>query len=258
MARMARTISSTGVYHIILRGINKERIFITEYDREKLIKELKRTKEKFHYSILAYCLMDNHIHLLVKDNENNLSKAIQSFAVAYALYFNKRYNRIGHLFQNRYHSRCVESENYLLNVQRYIHRNPEKAGIAKTEQYHWSSYSEYIGQEEISDTKLILDIFGDNRKEAKKNFAIFNTKNCVENELCQYMEFEIMNKLEDNEAKELIEKYLEIDNIEEIKDYNKTIIGNTLKKLKGIKGISVRQISRITNIDLKMVQRLLE
>ena len=83
MARTSRQISETGVYHIILRGINKEKIFLDKYDKQKMIKELKRTKEKYKYDIYAYCIMTNHIHLLLKDNKNNISTAIQSFAVSY-------------------------------------------------------------------------------------------------------------------------------------------------------------------------------
>lgn len=257
MARTARMISTTGIYHIILRGINKEKISIDERDKYKIIKELKRTKEKYKYEIYAYCLMSNHVHLLIKDNQGNISKAMQSFAVAYSAYFNKKYDRVGHLFQNRFHSRCVENESYLLNVQRYIHRNPEKAGISKTEEYKWSSYKEYIDISDITDTKFILSILGENTKEAKRVFESFNTNQYVIEEINDFSEYEIINKLTDEEAKSVIEDYLNIKEISRIKDYNFKIRNDIIKRLRGMKGTSCRQISRITGIDNKIISQIL-
>lgn len=256
MARIARQISSTGVYHIILRGIEKKDIFLDSNDKRKIIEELKRTKEKYEYSIYAYCLMSNHIHLLIKDNKDNISKAIQSFAVAYSLYFNKKYHRVGHLFQNRFNSRCVEDERYLLNVQRYIHRNPEKAKIAKTEEYNWSSYKEYLYGENITDTSFILSMFEKDVVEARKAFKEFNTMIKPE-EMNDFVEYEMINKLTDEELKNIIEKTLRIDSINDISKYNVSIRNEMLKKLKGIRGTSANQIGRITGLNHKTIKNIM-
>lgn len=258
LARMSRQFSETGVYHIILRGINKDNIFLDSFDKQKIIKEIKRTKEKYEYEIYAYCLMTNHIHLLVKDTKNNISKAVQSLAVSYSLYFNKKYDRVGHLFQNRFHSRCVETQSYLLNVQRYIHRNPEKAGIAKTEEYKWSSYNEYFGEEDIVDTKFILNIFDVNIKNAQKAFMTFTLKEIAEKKIDDFTEYEIINKLTDEEAKQVIEDYLDIENASKIKDYNFKIRDEIIKRLKGMKGTSTRQLERIIGVDHKIISKLLK
>lgn len=257
MARTPRQISETGVYHIILRGINKENIFLDTYDKQKMIKELKRTKEKYKYDIYAYCIMTNHIHLLLKDNQSNMSTAIQSFAVSYSSYFNKKYNRTGHLFQNRFKSKCVESESYLLNVQRYIHKNPEKAGICKMEDYYWSSYKEYIEKSDLIDTKKILSLFSENKKEAIKSFKIFNTKENINSQIDDFSEYEIISKLTDEEAKATIEEYLNIKDITKIKNYNFKIRNEMIRELKGMRGTSNRQLSRIIGIDHKIISKIL-
>ena len=256
MARITRQISSTGVYHIVLRGIEKKDIFIDPQDKRKIMEELKRTKEKYKYSIFAYCLMSNHIHLLVKDNEDNISKAIQSFAVAYSIYFNKKYDRVGHLFQNRFNSRCVEDETYLLNVQRYIHRNPEKAKIAKTEDYNWSSYKEYLYGGDLTDTSFILSIFGKNEIGAKKAFKEFNTT-LKQEEMNDFVEYEIISKLTDEELKNIIEATLKINDVNDIIKYNTSIRNEMLKKLKGIRGTSASQIGRIIGLNNKTIKNII-
>ena len=144
LPRIARTYSEVKVYHITIRGIDKQNIFLDEYDKNKFISILKETKEKYNYEIYAYCLMDNHVHLVIYDKEQKISKIMQSIEISYVFYFNMKYDRIGHLFQDRFFSKKVEDREYLKMVCRYIHQNPLKAGIGKTEKYRWSSYKEYI------------------------------------------------------------------------------------------------------------------
>lgn len=105
-----------GVYHIILRGINNQDIFFDDMDRKNFIKRIISTKQKYNYELYAYVLMSNHVHLLIKDKNDSISKIMQSLATSYAIYFNKKYDRIGHLFYNRFHSKCVEDLAYLLNL----------------------------------------------------------------------------------------------------------------------------------------------
>ena len=131
MPRCARQKSSLGIYHIMIRGINKVDIFNDDMDRKVFMKYLLDFKKKYEIRILAYCLMSNHVHILIKDEHDLMSKAMQSISVKYSQYFNKRYERCGHLFQNRYKSEIVESLNYLVNVIDYIHLNPKKAGMVK-------------------------------------------------------------------------------------------------------------------------------
>ena len=177
MPRIARKISNTKVYHIILRGNDKQDIFFDEQDYIKFIKELIKVKEKYQCEYYAYCLMSNHVHMVIYDKQNMISKIIQSIAIAYSSYFSKKYEKVGHLFQNRFLSKNIESREYLLEVVRYIHQNPLKAKITNTDKYRWSSYQEYIRKEIIINPKQVLSIFGNTKQDSIENFIYFHKYN---------------------------------------------------------------------------------
>ncbi len=126
-----RTIhkSNTGIYHVILRGLNKQRIFEDDEDFEKFLKTLETNNESSGYVIYAYCLMTNHIHLLMKEGAEDLGTVFKRVGATYVYWYNWKYSRRGHLFQDRYKSEAVETNAYFLTVLRYIHQNPIKAGI---------------------------------------------------------------------------------------------------------------------------------
>ena len=161
------------MYHIILRGNDKIDIFYDNQDRKMFFKVMKITKEKFKYNIYSYCLMNNHIHMVIKIKDEFLSKALQSLEIRYSAYFNKKTNRTGHLFQNRFFSKKIEDLNYFLTVCKYIHRNPEKANIEKTQDYQWSSFNEYIGKEKYIDKNILMYYF-DNTIENFKKYTLQN------------------------------------------------------------------------------------
>lgn len=251
--RHFRLISSTNIYHIMLRGINKERIFYDNIDRNKFLKTLKNTKEKYEYKLYAYCLMDNHVHLLVDECDKKISNIMQSIGITYALYFNKKYERVGHLFQNRYNSKCVESEKYFLNLIRYIHRNPENAKICSTEEYIWSSFKEYLSNSDLVNCHNVLNLFDKDLFVSKKKFKEFNltnTKNYADE-----LEYEFINNFSDEDAKKIIKQELNISNVQEISNYNIEIRNQYIRTIKRLNGISKSQISRILNLDRKIIER---
>jgi len=143
--RKPRTLTDEGYYHIISRGINKKKIFHRKTDYEKFLTTIQKYKKIFQISILHYCLMPNHIHLLVQTQKaEDLPKFMQVILQVYAHYFRKQYLYVGHLFQNRYLSKSIEKETYLLECARYIERNPLRANLCQCiEKYPWSSYSHY-------------------------------------------------------------------------------------------------------------------
>lgn len=154
MARPIRKVSKSGIYHVILRGVNKQRIFeqTEDYDAFYRIMKFVRTQDTFHtpteqpnYFLYAYCIMDNHIHLLIQPNEvQELGRIMSRISTTYAQYFNKTYERVGHLFQDRFRSEVVEDEDYFKQLLSYIHNNPVKAGICLSPaDYAYSSYAEY-------------------------------------------------------------------------------------------------------------------
>lgn len=255
MPRGARQESSTKVYHIILRGNAKQDIFLEKQDYTKFIKELSKTKEKYENKIYAYCLMPNHIHLVIYDEKDNLSIAIQSLTVSYSSYWNKKYERVGHLFQNRFLSKAVETESYLKTLCRYIHQNPSKSGISKMEEYPWSSYQEYAKDAQgIVDKKQICALFGNNKQEAQYNLIEFHKNREEQNNIKDFAEYEIVKKLSDEQAKKCIEEILKIENIQEVIQYSVTKRNEYLKRLKGIQGISKTQISRLTGLSKRMIE----
>lgn len=157
MSRHARKISESGIYHVMMRGINKQQIFIDEEDYDKFLWVLHNTKEISEYKLYAYCLMDNHVHLLIKAEKEPLSLIIKRIGNRFVYWYNTKYQRIGHLFQDRYKSEPVENEEYFLTVLRYIHQNPIKAGICENiSDYKYSSYNEYLSTSWLTNTKPVL------------------------------------------------------------------------------------------------------
>ncbi|HCC07424.1 MAG TPA: transposase [Clostridiales bacterium] len=175
MPRKRREISSTGIYHIMIRGNEKKNIFIDEIDKYKFIKILREKILKTNSIIYAYCLMDNHVHMIVKENTTSISELIKSINVNYVGYFNKKYKRVGHLFADRFKSEVIEDEGYLLMVIRYLHNNPIKAGIVnKADDYKWSSISEYLSDSSFIQSGDIFKIIHANVICARKEFIRFS------------------------------------------------------------------------------------
>ena len=139
-----RQESSTKFYHVTARGINKEHIFNQIRERYFFLKILKKYLEKYDVRIYAYCIMSNHIHLLIQSELEVLSLFMARVLAEYAEYYNYKHIRNGHVFQNRFGSECIESEKYFWNCIRYIHLNPVKAGVSKNiSTYRFSSINEY-------------------------------------------------------------------------------------------------------------------
>lgn len=265
MARVGRIYNpTTNLYHIIIRGIGQQDIFFDDQDRYKFLKELENTKEQYKYEICTYCLMTNHVHLVIYDKEQNLSKVMQSLTVRYVFYFNKKYERVGNLVQDRFFSRNIVNKLYFLNVCRYIHQNPSKAKIAKMEEYKWSSYQDFLGKlndnrKSIVNTKLLLNLFSkeDNKKAIEQYIEFHNkTENFLDGK--DIVEYEMNDKLSDEELRNIILNVLQIENVDEIKQYSPKLKKQMIKKLENIKGTSYHQISRVIGINRKMVERYIK
>ena len=161
----------------MIRGIEKSDIFHNDYDKLKFLDILEKKKSENEFDLFAFCLMDNHVHLLLKEKEFSLSRIMKCINVSYALYFNKTYSRVGYLFQDRFKSEIINNEAYLLEVIRYIHNNPVKAGMVKNStDYHWSSYNFYITNKDsaLVNKELILSIFSNKPEEGINSFIQFS------------------------------------------------------------------------------------
>ncbi|MDR3294971.1 MAG: transposase [Clostridiales Family XIII bacterium] len=140
MPRAQRIASSTGIFHVLLRGINRQLIFEEDKDCEQFLRHLAAVKELSRFELYAYCLMGNHVHLLLKEGKEPLAQIIKRLGARYVFWFNAKYRRVGHLFQDRFKSEPVADDAYFLAVLRYIYQNPVKAGLCeKTKDYEWSS-----------------------------------------------------------------------------------------------------------------------
>ena len=216
------------------------------------LERIKITKKEFNYKVYAYCLMSNHVHLVIEVPQEKFSKSIQSLTIRYASYFNKKYDRKGPFVQNRFKSKNIENQRYFLEVCRYVHRNPEKAGIEKTNNYKWSSYNEYISKERIIDKKVLMYYLNN----SIENFVKYTNKVEDIQEIMNYADFELNNRLNDEELMKIILKRLNFNNIEEVINFfkNKENIKD-VEKLKDIKGINKSQLSRIIRIDRKNISK---
>jgi len=140
MARPLRLEAEGAVYHVIARGNERKAVFRDDRDRQEYLDRLIGCRERFGVRVLAFCLMDNHLHLAVERGPAKLSRVMLALQSAYTQWFNRRHGRVGHLFQGRYKAFLIEKDRYLLALVRYIHRNPLEAGLAnRAEDYAWSS-----------------------------------------------------------------------------------------------------------------------
>jgi len=164
-----KVIYEGGIYHVIQRAPGKDVLFLEDKDYLYFLHLLKETKIKFSLDIFCFCLMLNHLHLLLKINKANLSEAMKSLFTRYALYFNSKYQRKGHVFYGNYRASLCLDENYLISASVYIHLNPSKAGLVKSPlDYRWSSLKAYLQlpRNTFLDYKYILSILGQELKRA--------------------------------------------------------------------------------------------
>lgn len=177
MTRQAREISNTGVYHVILRGNERKNIFENNEAKQRFLDGIVEKRKEGVFTVYAYCLMDNHVHLLINIEELELASIMKGIAVRYATFYNWKKSRVGHVFQDRFKSEPIEDDRYLLTAVRYIHNNPVKARMVEHPAYYqWSSYSQYIQPKDLAwlDTEYVLNIIADNRDKALKEFELFS------------------------------------------------------------------------------------
>lgn len=245
MPRQARRKSESGIYHIMLRGINHQQIFEDEQDNFRFLDTLLKYKQQCDYKIYAYCLMGNHIHLLIKEGEEDLSLVMKKVAGSYVYWYNWKYSRSGHLFQDRFKSEPVENDAYFLTVVRYIHQNPVKGGLCqKIDGYRFSSYNEYVNKSNLVDTDFCLGIIG------KEQFIEFN------NEFNEDICLDIVkndNRLNDDAAMKIIWKICKCKSVSDFQNLDKVKRNYFIKKLYQ-KRLSIRQISRLTGLSKKIVE----
>ena len=256
MARRCRVYSNSKTYHNILKGIDNQNIFYEDQDRNVFLKYMLITKKEYNYNIYSYCLMDNHVHLVIKSEKEFLSKIFQSLMVRYVQYFNKKYKRSGTLLQGRFKSMNVENLNYFLKVCKYVHQNPENAGIAKVKDYKWSSYNEYVGKGKLVDKSILLHYYDNDIDKFIKDTIKFDGKEY----LSELAEFELIRKLTDEQVSNIIKVLFDIKDTNEISAYFKNLekddMIKCIRKMREITGTNKTQIARVARINRHIVERV--
>ncbi len=245
MPRKSREKSNSGYLHIIMKGIGSQLLFEEKDDYYYFLSRMKKYATESNVLICAYCLMDNHVHMLINDSLGNSALFVKRLGVSYSLFFNKKYERSGHLFQNRYKSEAVEDDKYFLAVFKYILRNPEKAGIAKATDYQWNSYKDYVFNKGITDSssvKGIIDRYGGID-------WLLSKKDLDES---REMEFEPIRH-SDKWALDKAREVLKVNHAGEISNYAKAERNMAIKVLYN-SGISISQIARITGLGRNVVR----
>lgn len=246
MPRVARIKSISGNYHAVLRGINKQRIFEDAQDYEKFLWILKDKQKSFGFSLFAWCLMPNHIHLLLKENSDPLSQIFRGIGASFVYWYNAKYNRTGHLFEGRFRSEPVDDESYFLRVVRYIHLNPVKGKICKTpEEYRYSSYNHYFHNPRYSGSDLI---FGLMERDALEQFH--KEKN---DDICLDIDNDGPKRMTDEQADWFVKKSFGIERTAMVQslpeDQQERVILSLLKA-----GAFMNQISRLTGISVGRIE----
>lgn len=259
MPRYRRILSENGIYHVMIRGNERKNLFLDEEDKQRFIEILTVKKREAGFLIYAYCLMDNHVHLLVRESAEGLATMMKRINVSYVYYFNQKNHRTGHLFQDRFKSEPIDNERYLLAVLRYIHNNPVKAGIVeKPRQYKWSSYNSYLNphksETKMVDTEFILSLMADDQEKAIRQFKLFS----IEKDESKFLDLEESNILTVEEAKSYLEEYLakrwvgkSMEELINNKDSRRVIITD----LKTNTRLSVRTIANLLGLNRGIVQK---
>lgn len=143
MTRAARIVTKNGCYHIITRGNQKQPVFKETQDFEKYLAILTKYRKEYKFKLYCFCLMPNHVHLIIEVSKPSLlSKIMKCLNLSYTRYFNFKYEKVGHLWQDRFKSKIIEKDSYLLECINYIECNPLRASLTQAiEEYPWSSYN---------------------------------------------------------------------------------------------------------------------
>lgn len=177
------------IYHVTARGNRKEIIFREEQDYRvylKIVEDNLIYYSDLNYRLLAYCLMSNHVHLIIQTDKEPLTRLMRRINSMYTKYFNKKYNYVGHLFQGKYFAEIIKNDTHLVTVSRYVHLNPVTAEIVKNpNDYKWSSYNMFIAEDDMKliNPEIILEYWGN-------EMSINKYREFVEKEVCEEIQLE--------------------------------------------------------------------
>ena len=250
MPRQARMKSCTNVYHVMQRGVNRQDIFEEDADRYEFLARLRKCKEISGFRLHAFCLMSNHVHLLIEPAEEPIEQIFRRTIGPYAGWFNHKYQRVGHLFQSRYRSEIVDSEAYFKTVFRYILQNPMRAGLeSRPGTYRWSSYRTYArgGRAPLTDTQFAEELFG-----GRENLISF-VQQANEDEVMDDEE-DLAWRIKDDQAKEIMRRIAGCSTVSEFQAKELWERMDCAGKMY-LEKLSMGQIARLTGMSKTTIQR---
>ncbi len=248
MARGKRIKSETGIYHVMLRGINKQEVFHNDEDYYKFLSILSICKAISGFTLHAYCLMNSHVHLLIQEGNEPLELVFKRIGDRFIYWYNLKYCRTGPLFQGRYKSKPVNDDAYFISALRYIHQNPVKAGLTENcKSYQFSSYNAYFKPNSLVDTDFALELTGIDE------FKRIHTELCEDQHLDIKVETEI--KPTDEEAQKTFEKITLCKTQEDFQKYPKDMQIEFVVALKKQK-FSIRQICLFTGVSKRFIYEI--
>jgi len=247
MPRTSRAKSKTGIYHILIRGINQQRIFEQEADCERFLECLSAVKKQTGFKLFAYCLMGNHAHLLLMEGGEPIDQVVKRLGVRYVQWFNNKYRRVGHLFQDRFRSEPVENDEYFLEVLLYIYQNPVKAGICRAPvEYEWSSRRFLGGESGIVDEAALAEL-------VSISAVIEREQELIEDDLIGEEKSGRWAVYEDNEVEAM---FWRLCGVQSTADFQRLPHEEQMMAVARVRaaGIPIRQIARVIGVGKGMVE----
>ncbi len=245
MPRSPRRASESGLYHVVARGNGRQNIFEDDADRRLYLDLLRKEVAARNGDLLAWCLMDNHVHLLLSMGLDEMSNAVRVANGCYALSFNRRHGRVGSLFDGRFWSEPIEDDGYFLDVIRYIHRNPVKAGMTDDCSYQWSSYEKILDDFSSDDPGVVAAVF--ETRDEYERFHRFVGEPFADIE-------RQWGRLTEDEARKLANGVAGV-SLHEIKELPRRIRDDRIARMRAV-GLSVRQIERLTGVGRGIISRV--
>ena len=247
MPSTARQRSNSEIYHVMARGVGKCIIYEDDADRRAFLGILERERTEQGVTLHAWCLMDNHYHLLVQGELEDISKMMKRLNSAYAMAFNHKHDRSGHLFQGRFRSVAVESDEQFLTELRYIHQNPVKEKLCPTCDYPWSSFNGYFDRPWLVDNSLAVSMFGSEEQFREFHAQLDVTSPCLD--------IGRARRLFSSEDALLVARDVLGDvRLEEVASLPRAKRNAALRELKAAH-LSLRQIERLTGVSKNIVER---
>lgn len=256
MTRNKREASSSDIYHVIVRGAGRRLLFEDDEDRRFFIERLFAcvSRKEWGADLLAWCLMENHVHLLLRAQLEDLESMMRSLNTSFARYYNGRHGHVGPVFQDRYKSIPVETDVQLLETVRYIHHNPQVANVCGHRDYKWSSFKFYLEGHPHLKADAVLDMLG-----GEKAFIAFHDDVADDQKLMECVNYSGVfssrrRTISDGDAIEMVKKLCGNEFANSIATAPKGERDSMIGRLRGM-GLSVRQIERLTGIGRGIIQK---